>query len=231
MAQSSTQTPLTLAATFLILTIAATAWTLNRREESTYWVQHTSDVRESLAAARLGVAELKLTLYGGGDRAALIRGIERDVRSVQSLTFDNPRQQARADLLDVAIARLKEDPGAPSGARKILDDMALEEEALMSVRESHEHTSKVLSTASLVLSGSATAILAFLTIAIQRRQKRAHARQSALLASILESMGDGVLATTTEHTFQVANGAAALRRARDGGRHRAERLDGDRSKR
>ncbi len=88
----------------VFVALAVSAWLAARQAaEAMFWVNHTHDVLEEIAASKVGIllAELNGQRYRlTGDAAALaardaaIAAREPSLRRLQALTADNPRQQA-----------------------------------------------------------------------------------------------------------------------------------------
>ena len=175
---------LVLAALFLVITFVVLVSARVAFIDATRWVQHTNEVKLAIARARIALDE--------GDRPGAVASIGE----VRALTRDNPRQQARLARFDI---------GAPD-VRLALDQLAEEEETLLAVRAGDEKHKReavgiVLAVCALLSVGLVTA-----SILLARRDQQALARHTALLGSILESIGDSVVAVDRDNRFLITNG-------------------------
>jgi diguanylate cyclase (GGDEF)-like protein/PAS domain S-box-containing protein len=173
------------AGVFLMLTLLALALARAAYLEATRWVSHSQDVKLAIARARVAVDE--------GD----VGGAGASLGEIRALTADNPRQRARLESFRA---------DAPD-VRTQFDALTAEEDVLLSIREADERSKRVV--VWFVLGGcSILAIgLTVAAILIALRDERALARHTALLGSILDSIGDSVVAIDRQRRFVVTNAA------------------------
>jgi diguanylate cyclase (GGDEF)-like protein/PAS domain S-box-containing protein len=148
------------------------------------------DVKLAIAQARVAVDEDK------PDRAKEL------FAKLHDLTGDNPRQQARADdaaaEADVAAVRIK------------LDVMRSEEDAAFVVLQADAHGKRNLARGLLLVVMCFSLAFATASFAITRRGRREMIQQTALLGSVLDSIGDSVVAVDRDGNCVIVN--AAFRR-------------------
>lgn len=180
--------PLALGAAFMTLAFVALAAARSAAVDAMRWVRHTNDVKLALAGARIALDE--------GDRTKAVALLAR----VRALTIDNPRQQERLDALDINA----------SDVRMRLDQLASEEDTLLAFRDADAQRQRDRVVVALAVCALSSVVLVSLSIGLLRRDKRALARQMALLGSIVDSIGDAVVAIDHDHRFIVTN--AAFRR-------------------
>jgi PAS domain-containing protein len=180
--------------------------------EASEWVRHTSDVELAVATCRIDVREAQVN---PGSRQALLEQARIDIDRIRLLTVDNPSQQRRVGAL---VPLLQAFGGSAAEASQIDDslrELEVVESALKDVRmmtlQRATRMGWVVSSASAAL----TVILVALMLGTLRRQAQmilqVHAnlrREAAMLASVLDSMVDGIMAVTPSRTFLHVNRAA-----------------------
>jgi diguanylate cyclase (GGDEF)-like protein len=193
--------------------------------ESSAWVEHTTEVRLAIADSKLG---LERAMVAPSDRRAphdvfeALRGAERAVRD---LTVDNPAQQSSIargfEMTDRLEAAANATPASLAGRtsapelESLFDAMDASEVELLSVRRKALEEANVRTSDSLAARAVSTIGLAALALFLFWRQTRAafeaqrriH-QERAVLASVLDSVGEGVLAMTPARELLAVNEAA-----------------------
>jgi diguanylate cyclase (GGDEF)-like protein len=189
------------------------------------WVEHTSQVKLAIAEGDLHLARAAAE---HPDPAALVRALEAlrfAEQSVLALTVDNGPQQVRVtralemeDRLARASADGRGDTPEWRASAKSLErlhaEMAADEDRLMVIRARALELSRVRSTDAFAAGTSLTFILAVVAVAFLRKERAALSlaqheihRQRAMLDSVVDSVGEGVMAMTPTREFLVVNQA------------------------
>jgi diguanylate cyclase (GGDEF)-like protein len=176
------------------------------------WVQHTSNVEQSIAACRIDVRDAQFTIPGGGASLTEARG---DLERIAGLTVDNPSQQSRVKEL---LPLLRASPRvADDGVRidQILRELGTVEDSLMRTRLATLRRATQVGWLVIAVSAILTVLFAAFVLSALHRQSLALAqaeinlrRGGALLESVVDSMVDGVMAITPERRFLHVNRAA-----------------------
>lgn len=199
------------AALGLVMAVVGTFVARGNLLEAGAWVRHTSEVELAIADCRLHLREAGVVSGHGGSLATAVAAAER----VQRLTIDNPAQQARVTEL---LARLRRYGGEAGAAHEIdgrLGELAAVEDSLMDVRSTTLARTTRLGWLVLGLSAGLTLLMIAIFIAMLFRQSRALVgaqadltQKRAMLASIIESMVDGVMAISPDRQVLHVNRAA-----------------------
>lgn len=157
---------------------------------------------ESLRATDAVTAanEVKLTIL----QARVAVDEERPERAkelilrLHELTADNPRQQARADELLAHEAN-------PRDVRIRLDVMSGEQEALLDLREADARSKRGYVQIALLFCTGFAILFSGAAILIVRKARRDLGQQTAMLGSIVDSIGDGVVAVDRNRRCVIVN--------------------------
>jgi diguanylate cyclase (GGDEF)-like protein len=180
--------------------------------EASGWVRHTADVELAIAACRIHVREAQVSAE---NRPALLERARTDVERIRQLSDDNPAQQRRVSALVPLLETFDGDAVEASKIDDHLRELEIVESSLKQVRmtilERATRTGWLVSSANAAL----TVVLVSLMLGKMQRQSQAislvHAnlrREAAMLASVVDSMVDGVIAITPSRTFLHVNRAA-----------------------
>jgi diguanylate cyclase (GGDEF)-like protein len=200
-------------ATFLAVTIAAGYMTRLSLVSSTAWVEHTDEVKLAIAGCRLDLEQAVGVAPVPEAVDALRSGEER----VRTLTADNPRQQERVARALAATDQLGAGATHARGEvlRSLLAEMNAEEGALMVARAEDLAEARQRSATAFATGAALTLLFGALSILLLQRQHRSLARAHAelhgkqvLVESIVDSIGDGVMAINEAREFIVMNETA-----------------------
>lgn len=180
----------------LVVTIVAGYRTQLSLVESSRWVTHTVEVK-------LAIADCELALLRGDADA-----LRRTEAKVERLTVDNPRQQR-----NVVLAYTRRSSQAE--LENLFTSMQGEEDRLMTVRMRTATSIGKRSAIAFVAGAVLTLACGAGTVALLYSQRRslalAHAelaRQRVLLAAIIESVDEGIIAVETSRKMIAINAAA-----------------------
>jgi diguanylate cyclase (GGDEF)-like protein len=148
------------------------------------WVEHTNEVKLAIANARIA-----------SDEGDLVRAAEW-IEDVRALTADNPRQQSRLAGLHVDAR----DAGAQ------LAGLMTEEDVLLHLRAADEERKSTLVWVALGVSATFALGLAATSFVLVKRNQHLLAQETSLLGSLIESIGDSVVAIDHERRYVAANG-------------------------
>lgn len=175
----------------LAVTFAAGFRTRLSLVEASAWVTHTSDVK-------LAVEDCLVAL-GRND----VDGLRAAETKVERLTLDNPRQQQA-----IARAALLTERGEPATLADLFGAMQREEDRLMLERVQRLASARTTGWVVLTTGAVLTVVFGFAAIALLRAQRRELARQRAILAAIIESVDEGIIALGPSREILALNGAA-----------------------
>jgi diguanylate cyclase (GGDEF)-like protein len=196
---------------FFAAAIAAAFVAQGRGQDATRWVEHTEEVNLAIANARIHLRDAELDQARGNSPRTSLLELQDDARALRRLTADNRRQQSRLDAFDLLLAQAISLDGRDwqsDGVRRVFTELRGEEDTLMAQRQAAEGAAWQRSKVAFGLSAAVTLALLAGAVATLIRQHDRMSRQAALLESVLESIGDAVLAVDTERRFLVANAAA-----------------------
>lgn len=170
----------------LLLSVLAMAVARGESLRAADLVRHTNDVKLTIAQARVALDE---------DRPERAREL---VEQLSNLTSDNPKQQARAkEILDRTTS--------PREIRVGLDVMAGEEEALLQVRDREAKSRRGVTQIALLFCTGFAVLFSGAAIFIVRRARRELGKQTAMLGSIVDSIGDAVVAVDPQGRTVIVN--------------------------
>ena len=194
----------------LVGAIGAAGVAQHRDIDAQRWVQHTSEVKEAISAARERLADEQASAPAQRIRRAI--PLYASVREIRALTADNPAQQRRVDELDDALTNMDTEPAAPDRVRAILSEMRAEEQTLMLERASRLEAARRSSSFAFVLCAAMTLALGALAFLLLHRQSKEVRRarddlgqKSRLLSSVVENIGDGIIAVDRDRHIVVLN--------------------------
>ncbi len=210
----------------LLATIVAGYHTQRLVIDRGVWVEHTSEVRLALAQCSLRLERTVDGPHGVAASREAFQALRAAESVVTSLTADNAEQQLRAGRAMAISDRLeatsgegeKTSPEARASAddlRVVFADMETAEERLMTTRRDALDGANQQTSYGLAVRAALTIGLAVLAIVLLWRQRVVVARTSreiyrerAMLASVLDSVGEGVMAMTPGRELLAVNEAA-----------------------
>jgi diguanylate cyclase (GGDEF)-like protein len=173
----------------LLLLLSVLALSIARGEslQSTDAVMDAQVVKLTIAQARVAVDEER------EDRTKEL------FKRLHDLTEDNPRQQARADELplhrDLRDLRIR------------LDVMSSEQDALIAVREADARRKRLFVQIALLFCTAFAVAFSGAAIYLFRKARRDLGQQTAMLGSIVDSIGDAVVAVDRDGKCVIVNSA------------------------
>ena len=187
--EASSTGVLVLLTILLLLSVLALAVARGESLRATDAVTAANEVNVTILQARVAVDE---------DRMDRRREL---FQRLQELTADNPKQQARVDeLLAHEDADLRD-------LRIRLDVMSGEQEALVAVREANARSKRALLQFTILLCTALSVAFSGAAIFMVRKARRDLGQQTAMLGSIVDSIGDGVVAVDREGKCVIVNSA------------------------
>src|SRR5687768_1469334 len=180
--------------------------------EASEWVRHTADVELTIAVCRIHVREAQV---GGAGRQTSLAQARTEIERVRRMTLDNPAQQQRVKALTPLLQAFDGDPTDADRIDRSLSELGLVEDALKDVRSAELRRATRIGWMVSATSAALTVIfVALILVALYRQSQtlvQVHAnlrREAGMLASILDSMGDGIMAVTPSRAFLHVNRAA-----------------------
>jgi diguanylate cyclase (GGDEF)-like protein len=180
--------------------------------EANEWVRHTSEVQLSIGSCRLQIRQAQLEAR---ERPVVLASARADAEHIRVLTADNPPQQARAKALIPLLLAFAGDRAEADRIDLGLREMAIVEGALMDVRMTVLERARRTGWLVISVSSFLTVVLIAIMLGTLYRQSRALAsahlkirQEGAMLASIIDSMVDGIMAITPQRAFLHVNRAA-----------------------
>ncbi len=187
---------------------------MHRDVDAQNWVQHTSQVKEAISLARERLVEELAAPTGS--RTQRMLPLYECAREIRTLTVDNPTQQQRAGELDDALAEMGTDPAATERIRAILFQRRTEEQRLMGERANRLEAARRSTSLGFVLCMVTSLVLGVLAFWVLRRQSQELRRarddlgqKSRLLSSVVENIGDAVIAVDRDRHILLMNETAA----------------------
>lgn len=174
---------------FLLLSVLALAFARGQSLRAADAVTDANEVKLTITQARVAVDEERV------DRRKEL------FQRLHELTADNPRQQARADEL---IAHQNDDL---RDLRIRLDVMSGEQDALLAVREADAVDKRGYVQVALLFCTLFALVFSVAAIYLVRKARRDLGQQTAMLGSIVDSIGDGVVAVDREGKCVIVNSA------------------------
>lgn len=167
----------------------------------------------AIASSRIHVLEAAEAANHEGSILAAVEEARNDGPILRAVTKGNGPQEALGERLERSLARALAAVGSGerlnvSEALTTLEEMSREEDArLASAERDRLHARTAWQ---FVLGLAVVGVVAFVSGALRRleRRRRELSNQSALLSSILESMGDALVAVDSDQRVLVANAAA-----------------------
>lgn len=186
--EASSTGVLVLLTLLLLLSVLGLAVAHGEQLQSTASVTEAHVVRAMIAQTRVAVDE------------------EREDRKVElfkrlhEVTADNPRQQGRADELSKYYDDVRE-------LRIRLDVMSSEQDALLAVREADLRDKRFFVQIALLFCTFFAVMFSVTAIFLFRRARRDLGQQTAMLGSIVDGIGDAVVAVDREGKCIIVNSA------------------------